>query len=154
MNINATNSINLSSVTYGSNAVKTLHATKENRHFADSFRNMMKSPVYGDSVIDTDEVAFRSGIEDFQSDTMLRTFQNNVDNMDREFAKSSKTSKKAKPARITTPAQAQNVEKFIGELEFLKLSNPQEAFSIGGQISRLKQMLKRYYKSVGHSVKL
>ena len=77
---------------------------------------------------------------------MLRTFQNNADNAGKMAIEAE--SPKALAMQITSSEQARNVEKFISELNFLKFSNPTEAFNIGGQISRLKRMLDRYYKSL------
>ncbi|MCR4881149.1 MAG: hypothetical protein K6A44_04265 [bacterium] len=136
--------VNMANISYGS---KTANAATKEKHFlSESFRNMLKSPIFDAEAVDIDEIAYRSGIEDFHSDTMLRTFQNNADNAGR--AAISGESPKALAMQITSGEQARNVEKFIAELNMLKFSNPTEAFNIGGQISRLKRMLDKYYKSL------
>lgn len=141
MNINAINLVN--SVRFASRNTSTDASRRENKLFSNSIRRITGSPVYDTGLADADELEFRTGIEDFESGTRIRTFENNCDNWEKELCAPPETTK-AKPAKITTEAQAKNIERLIEDLRVAKMANPGEARNISAQIGKLTNMLKSY----------
>ena len=141
---------NFNQISYGKSSSPQKIRTAENKSYADSFRKMAQSPTFDFNSHDIDEFEFRSGIEDFQIKTEVKTrncaFKDWLEN-------SQKATNSGKEISINTKEQANAVEKLIEQLKTEREFNPSETKYINAQISRLRGILSRYYKAFAKTIK-
>ena len=131
--------------------ITRLASSAENQRYSDAFNRMAKSPIFDALSEDIDEYTFRSGLEDYQTETSIRTKREIFEDMMKKTVAAEEPAKKA--AKITTETQANSIRKLIEQLKTEKSVNPSEAFLIGGQIKRLQGYLKSYEKSLLKALK-
>ena len=143
---------NFNQISYGKSSRLKKTQTAENRSYADSFRNMTKSPTFDVDIADIDEFTYRTGVEDYHTETMLKSqmtpeekYQDQIGRLLRKKAE--------KPASISSKEQADAVKKLITQLQNERECNPSEARHINAQIGRLRGILSRYYKAFAKTIK-
>ena len=140
--------VSFNQISLGTRKIETtrLESSAENQRYSNAFNRMAKSPIFDALSEDIDEYEFRSGLEDYHTETAIRTRREIYEDMMKKTVAAEEPAKKA--AKITTETQANAVRKLIEQLKIEKSSNPSEAFLIGGQIKRLQGYLKSYEKSI------